>query len=189
MSACLCACVRVYVRSCVYKCLRARVYVCVCVCVCASECVCVCVCVYVRVIVCVCVRVRACTCPPPHESRYLSAVSAESHLLVALQSQLTLPTHPHSLPHSRLLLLCLHVHLCQYTQHLHLHHPILYHLLLLQSVYQQVQHTATHCNTLQHTATHCNKSQHIATPAAVCKSSPPPPPLPPTPDPFTALAG
>jgi len=27
----------------------------------------------------------------------------------------------------------------------------------------QVQHTATHCNTLQHTATHCNTLQHTAT--------------------------
>ena len=25
---------------------------------------------------------------------------------------------------------------------------------------QQLQHTATHCNTLQHTATHCNTLQH-----------------------------
>ena len=28
----------------------------------------------------------------------------------------------------------------------------------------QLQHTATHCNTLQHTATHCNTLQHTATP-------------------------
>jgi len=27
----------------------------------------------------------------------------------------------------------------------------------------EVQHTATHCNTLQHTATHCNTLQHTAT--------------------------
>jgi len=30
------------------------------------------------------------------------------------------------------------------------------------SVYNTLQHTATHCNTLQHTATHCSTLQHTA---------------------------
>jgi len=31
------------------------------------------------------------------------------------------------------------------------------------SIYNKLQHTATHCNTLQHTATYCNTLQHTAT--------------------------
>ena len=36
---------------------------------------------------------------------------------------------------------------------------------------EQLQHTATHCNTLQHTATHCNTLQHTATHCNTSKSS------------------
>jgi len=33
---------------------------------------------------------------------------------------------------------------------------------MLHAVTPQLQHTATHCNTLQHTATHCNTLHHTA---------------------------
>ena len=33
----------------------------------------------------------------------------------------------------------------------------------LYKVASEIQHTATHCNTLRHTATHCNTLQHTAT--------------------------
>ena len=48
-----CVCVCMYVRACVYACVR----VCVCVCVCVGVGVCVCVCVYACVCVCGCVGV------------------------------------------------------------------------------------------------------------------------------------
>ena len=54
MSACVCACVRVYV------CAFVRLCVCACVRVCVCGCVRVCVCACVRVCVCACERVCVC---------------------------------------------------------------------------------------------------------------------------------